>query len=1131
MLPRALSLLLLAGCVREDPLPFVGECAEYPNGNFAHGQIGIGTCLSGPTSLRFAGEDEAPVLLIGNANPYLTFDGGSVLAIPWSGVDLLDDRNLIHTLDPVAVGLPSFASPLAIQEDEDLGFIGVRESEGARTRVHDDSVWLFDLSDPANPVLSDRGTDGGSQVEVMSDPVDVAIDEETGLAFVANRTSHTISVLDTKGNTVKVIQPWPEHVVTAAVFTDQDDSGATASLLDFQILSPELLPNDSWTMTWVDGSYRLWMPGIWGLWRATNFGDDTYAKSSLGIEMDLDDAPEDVVEITDPHYMASAPAFMIYGSSGDLRAALAGEYVGDWRHQSVPLLSGRSSNWDAHLGGPAIAITEDSTVLFYDGASGDLGATETSSISAATSEDGGPFERIQSTPLLLAQHAHEGDHIADPHLVFDAEVQRWRMYYSAFDGTQWTVGHATSTDLVSWVQDDTPIFTPADGSEAAAPVVHAAPGAWRMWYSRWNGRRWSIGAATSPDGTHWTDLGRVIAFHPDVNQHAFPPGPALQGSETAGFQVRGDNSDLLGVPLIPGEPYLAEYSGWAAVVVAGHHMNAGDAGPDSVGGIRVDSLELDDDGIGRAWLTLTSRGGHTRIGMADVEGEDLSAKWGATFEGSQSGFDRGGVSSPVVFQDGSTWRMLYAGFRKGESTIGMATSDDGETWTSQGQVLDTAGDWESVSLVPNSVTTLADGSFRLWYSGSDGARWRIGSARSEDGQSWTREPGLRGYVFAPGAPGEWDDSGVRDAWVHTTDDGDHLWYAGSDGDIWQVGHAFKAKGETEWVRFTDPETELARPVLATMGGLFHPDGVRRPVVHPTESGFDVWFAGRMSSVNRVGRAAGVQATALHKTPRRPSVGDTLQFETRHGDADQWAIPLDTLVDDRAADGTGLTSLSIDSERGMLYAVSKLRGYVYVIDIRNDSDVAGTGFRDLNYLGVEALLVAETSSQATGFRQVLPVPGADRLIAVCDAPETLAILDLSDLVDDSAADVIEGVAVGWLPAPRGDERDKGADNRSSVGPAQIVLHPDGKRLFASHFNRNSIATYDLTLGPYGTQIRETPLVGENPYSLVLSPDERFLVFGNYTGDVDGDVTSSTVGVLDVDADSPTYLEVRTWIAND
>jgi len=122
-------------------------------------------------------------------------------------------------------------------------------------------------------------------------------------------------------------------------------------------------------------------------------------------------------------------------------------------------------------------------------------------------------------------------------------------------------------------------------------------------------------------------------------------------------------------------------------------------------------------------------------------------------------------------------------------------------------------------------------------------------------------------------------------------------------------------------------------------------------------------------------------------------------------------------------------------------------------------------------------------------------------------------------------------VGWLPTARGLERDEGVDSRSSVGPGQMVLHPDGKRLFVSQFNRNSITTYDLSLGPYGTLVRETPLVGENPYSLALSPDGRFLVFGNTTGELHEEEANSTLGILDVDEASPSYLEVRTWIAND
>ena len=85
------------------------------------------------------------------------------------------------------------------------------------------------------------------------------------------------------------------------------------------------------------------------------------------------------------------------------------------------------------------------------------------------------------------------------------------------------------------------------------------------------------------------------------------------------------------------------------------------------------------------------------------------------------------------------------------------------------------------------------------------------------------------------------------------------------------------------------------------------------------------------------------------------------------------------------------------------------------------------------------------------------------------------------------------------------------------------HDDGN-------NRNSVTTYDLTLGPYGSLVGETPLVGENPYAMALTPDERFLVVANYTGELQENEVSSTLAVIDVDANSPTYLEVRTWIAN-
>ena len=85
-----LSVLATSGCIKLSPYPDVGECAVYPDGQYEFGQIGIGTCIAGPNQLRFMGEGEDTRLLVTNANPYLTFDGGSLLSIPWTNIDTGD---------------------------------------------------------------------------------------------------------------------------------------------------------------------------------------------------------------------------------------------------------------------------------------------------------------------------------------------------------------------------------------------------------------------------------------------------------------------------------------------------------------------------------------------------------------------------------------------------------------------------------------------------------------------------------------------------------------------------------------------------------------------------------------------------------------------------------------------------------------------------------------------------------------------------------------------------------------------------------------------------------------------------------------------------------------------------------
>ena len=123
-------------------------------------------------------------------------------------------------------------------------------------------------------------------------------------------------------------------------------------------------------------------------------------------------------------------------------------------------------------------------------------------------------------------------------------------------------------------------------------------------------------------------------------------------------------------------------------------------------------------------------------------------------------------------------------------------------------------------------------------------------------------------------------------------------------------------------------------MLNINSGMFHPDGLRRPVVTASGADLTMWYAGIYEEVERVGQAIARDPERIFKSPRRPTVGDHLSFDTERGDESVDAIPLDGSVVTLSVTGIGLTALDLDSERGFLYVTSKLLPYVIVVDIRD-----------------------------------------------------------------------------------------------------------------------------------------------------------------------------------------------------
>lgn len=99
------------------------------------------------------------------------------------------------------------------------------------------------------------------------------------------------------------------------------------------------------------------------------------------------------------------------------------------------------------------------------------------------------------------------------------------------------------------------------------------------------------------------------------------------------------------------------------------------------------------------------------------------------------------VSSPVVWREGSSWKMLYEGRKSGgqQGAVGLATSSDGLAWTKDpSNPVFEGGDFSwNTAVVPDDIMVADDGTYVLLYHGLVGSFFRSAVAHSADLYSWT----------------------------------------------------------------------------------------------------------------------------------------------------------------------------------------------------------------------------------------------------------------------------------------------------------------------------------------------------------------------------------------------------------
>lgn len=266
-------------------------------------------------------------------------------------------------------------------------------------------------------------------------------------------------------------------------------------------------------------------------------------------------------------------------------------------------------------------------------------------------------------------------------------------YYGSANNFNFAIGHATSTDGLSWTRDPAnPILSPGPAGSweergVAAPEVIYEGGQFKMWYSGNDNSNapGSIGYATSPDGTLWTKYA--------------------------------------------GNPVITKGAGaWDSVNIVN-------------GGVVHDASGY------RLWYSGSSDGLVYRAGLASSSDGIVWTKYAGNpvMDVTPGAWDDFRVHPTNVLATPAGLVMFYVGSDGATQRIGAAFSKDGVSWTKSAAnpILDVGapGAWDSASL--SRVHVLPVGlRLLMWYSGTQyGADWQIGVA--------TLGPSARGGPMSP----------------------------------------------------------------------------------------------------------------------------------------------------------------------------------------------------------------------------------------------------------------------------------------------------------------------------------------------------------------------------------------------
>ncbi len=1141
-----LSPILVVGiaCQTVTPGPDLGNCADVPDGVYTYGDIGLGTCLAGPVDLAFFEQDGGTYLAVSNADPYRNFVTGGVVVLDWEALATSIEESVtpprLDMADVRAWSLPIFddddgdgqgSNPFLGQigriADANLLAVTGRLTEGSAVRSGEDDLWVIDTSG----LTTGDGLELMGSLEVQDDPFPVVVDEARSRLYVGNLTDHSVTALTTEPSDaaplpLETIDVAPGSFAGDASFDDVDISGSLAEITPLAVSDPEQLTNDQWTLTFVDGTTRLFVerretedgPREWERWTTTG---DLPVRSSLE-EFGLSGLSDPFLELpsgTTPTVLA------VRNLDSAILEGQASLSAGVWSFgDAIPLYS---NNNGFAVGSPSAAPLANGRALYFH-LRDELG--DPAFIGMATTVDGLNYDEVPAGALVPP----EGLSYEDPYVALDGRAGTYRMWLSVRDLQTgvWSIGLSQSEDGLTWTEPEIVLDLP-DGHSVAAPVPLVMEGRYGLWTAVHDGKAWSHAFSWSWDGRSWTEPEIQFEGRSLVATLDDPPRIGAFTERIGGWRLDGRDSGGRNELLPAGRGTAFDFGPFALSVTHGHEVSNDVIRNRLAAGGLVPTSAITIAGRQLLYATATDSGGRARIAVLEpigntwrqvVSPEEIETQLAVRDEG-------GTALSAVVHEASDGTIVMFYGLLGGDGQIRIrrAESTDGLTFSPVGGDLLADGDtqFDTLARIPHAVQTTASG-VRLWYTGDDGSRLRIGVADAADALgTFTRTPGPDSeFVIGTGTPGSFDDDDVFDPTPVVIDGVTHVYYVGFGGLTDALGHVTVDDDDLSIERRIEAVTGLSISSMQGATRSFASSGVSSPVLlSQSADEIELLYAGTDGTA-RIGRAVGSTTAPeqLYAAQRFPTANDTLTFRTTRGGAGDQVIELEQVVEEFGTRGIGMSAIELDADRGFLFVTSKLSNDVHVIDIRDDS--TGT-FDDANFMDVEALLRVDSGWPFSGFTSAKVVPSRDLLFLTMRNPDGVAVVDLARVSDDADKEVENLTTVAFLPLPD-LLQDQGADTAASVGGAGMAVTADESTLLVTHFRGNGLSAFDLDLGAWGEEIDWVRDVGEAPHVVRISPDGRYAVVANYVGEVfDDNTASSTLTVIDLDSDD---MEVAAWLVN-